>query len=168
MPMITAHYAGGNLRSSVKTKAAVTNPDDFRPLDCNIGLSDKTCEPWTKVFGSTESFSKLVVVPCGTCVTLNETGTKLRLNQGIDIQGRLVIPDNTEVHIETPSIVVQGELSITSTSRVSEDPKIKVTMIGTRNSTLMPISSNKGVCGSDGCNVGPRSVAVAGGCLNSK
>ena len=171
VPMLTAYryrQTRGNLRPRHNTKTSDAKPNDFRPLQCNEGLSGMACEPWTKVFGAGQSFSKLVVIPCGTCVTLNETGSKLRLNQGIDIQGRLVIPDNTEAHIETSSIVVQGELSITSTSSVSNDPKIRVTIIGDKNSTIMPISNNKGVCDSDDCDVGPRSVAVAGGTLNCK
>jgi hypothetical protein len=140
--------------------------DDFVPLSCNNAVLD--CDSWTTVFGNVAAHTSRVVVPCGTCVTMDHPGPVLTLQDGIDIQGKLVFPDNYSLMVQTTSIVVQGQLDMTSTKLVDGTSTIRIRMIGDNKlQTFTPIGENAGACGGD-CVIGKKAIVVAGGKVNRK
>lgn len=159
----------GNLRGILpKAEVGNTTEDAFVPLSCNLALGGAKCEPWTSVFGHKVLYNAKVIVPCGECIIMDLPGPKLRLEKGIDVQGKLLFPDGYKLHVETSSIIVQGELSMTSTSIVSQAPKIRVTMIANETSMIKPFGNNQKACPLGGCDVGQRSISVAGGRVSCK
>jgi len=134
---------------------------DFVPLSCNNMLSD--CKSWRTIFGNDAVHTARVVVPCGTCVTMDHPGPELILQDGIDIQGKLIFPDGYSLTVQTTSIAVQGELEMTSTKPVDGTPNIRISMIGNNSlQTFTPIGENAGACG-NGCVMGKKAIVVAGG-----
>lgn len=142
--------------------------NNFVPLSCNAALGTQPCPSWTSVFGSaTTFFSGRVIVACGTCVTMDQQN--LTLAQGLDIHGKLVIPDGFTVTVRTASLTVQGQLEMLSTGPVDGTPKIRIIMTGDQAQTFTPIGENVANCGSGGsCNVSRKAITVAGGKVNSK
>ena len=141
----------------------------FVPLSCNAALETQpSCPSWSSVFGSsTIFFLERVIVPCGTCVTMDQQN--LTLAQGLDIQGKLVFPDGFTGTMHTASLTVQGQLEMLSTGPVDGAPRIHIIMIGDQAQTFAPIGENAAKCGSGGsCNVSRKAITVAGGKVNSK
>jgi len=146
---------------------------DFVPLDCNAGLKIEDtapCVTWSSLFGSSGSFSERIEIPCGQCVMMDYSGDILTLNGGIDVQGKLVFPDNNKpLEVVTPMIAVQGQLKMTSTKPVDGKPLIKFTMIGQDIMNFTPIGTNANKCnGSEDCAAGKKAIVVAGGQVDSK
>jgi hypothetical protein len=140
--------------------------DDFVPLSCNNVISN--CNSWTTIFGSVAEHTSKIIVPCGTCVTMDHPGPELTLQDGIDIQGKLVFPDNYSITLRTTSIVVQGELDMTSTKVVDGTPNIQIIMIGDNSlQKFTPVGENAGACGGD-CVMGKKAIVVAGGKVDRK
>lgn len=150
----------------------------FRQLTCNSEILKRSGAPpctttWVGLFGTSDTFNNLVTIPCGTCVVLNANeinngSKKLNLLGGIDIQGKLVIPDNDQsLNITTTHIIVQGELSITSTKTITNTPTIRIKLVGTDNTlSFTPMDINAKACnGQTTCVAGKKSVVVAGGKL---
>ena len=141
---------------------------DFVPLGCNSMIDSASCTTtWSSLFGPGSEQSERITIPCGQCVTMDHAGDTLTLVQGLDIQGKLVFPDNYSLHIISPMIVVQGELEMTATKPVNGEPSITFTMTGQTANTFAPIEDNINACGGD-CNVGKKSITVAGGKVDSK
>ena len=139
--------------------------DDFQPLSCNQVLSEDTiCQPWSQAV--TVNGGGLTTVPCGTCVVM-DVGN-LQLPGGLDIQGRLVIPDGLEFQLETTMIVVQGEWIMKSHTQITDTPNIRITLTGSTDRYFAPVGENARLCGEMGCNVGPQSITVAGGRVDCK
>jgi hypothetical protein len=147
---------------------------DFIPLSCNNNLSTATCNSWVSIFGSSSTFTNQVVIPCGTCITMDHPGPQLSLLSGINIIGKLIFPNDGsyQLTINTASIIVQGELDLQSTQTpVTGTPMIRIVMIGSDASlNFFPINENVNAC--DGflgsCKVGFKSITVAGGRVNCK
>lgn len=149
--------------------------NDFVPLSCNNGLREEDCVAWSENFGNATEFLTQVVVDCGTCVIIDLSNdrapTGLILRSGLQVLGKLVIADFGEkfLNIQTPSIVVQGELEISSTQPIDGTPRIHVGMIGSDPQTFLPVGENSGKCvneaasDDEGCPMDHRAITVAGG-----
>ena len=147
----------------------LVDDDEFAPLACNAELPDAPCPTtWSSLFGSDSSHSERITIPCGECVTMDHTGDTLTLDDGLDIQGKLIFPDDYSLHVFSPMIVVQGELVMTATKPVNGEPSITFTMTGQTANTFEPIGDNINVCGGGDCNIGKKSITVAGGKVDSK
>ena len=97
---------------------------DFEPHRCDVG----PCQPWTSVFGSKSRYTDRVIIECSVCITMDHSD--FRLEDGIDIRGRLEVPDGTPLKMETSAIVVQGEFVIAATQPVDGAPPVVITMFG--------------------------------------
>ena len=137
--------------------------DDFQPLQCNNALLSATCEPWSEVFPDNIG-DEVVTIECGSCVEVDVPS--LRLVGGLDIQGKLTVPDGFHWTLETTMIVVQGEWNVQSTGIITGSPVVNITLFGNENRTFLPVDRNEGLCGPTGCEVGPQSITVAGGRVN--
>jgi G8 domain len=159
----TLTIEAGNLKMrSLQTVA------DFVPLSCNSNLAASTCSTWTSRFGTGVTQASRVVIPCGQCIVMNHPGPTLTLQDGIDIQGKLVFSNNYKLAVNTPLLVVQGELEMLATKPVDGVPSIKFLMTGGNDQLFTPIGQNANACGGGRCSVGKKSFTVAGGKLNSK
>jgi hypothetical protein len=98
---------------------------------------------------------------------INDNST-LTFSGGMRIIGKLIFPNEALVTIRTTSLIVEGELSMTSTDAVTGSPKVKFIMTGTAAVTFTPTAPNSTACGTSGCNIGPKAIVVAGGQLNIK
>jgi G8 domain len=150
---------------SVRSLQAIA---DFVPLSCNSNLAGTTCSTWTSKFGSSATQSSRIVIPCGQCITMNHPGPTLTLQDGVDVQGKLVFPDSYKLVVNTPLLVVQGELEMTSTKPVDGVPSIKIVLTGSNDQSFTPIGQNANACGGGKCSVGKKSFTVAGGKVNSE
>ena len=150
--------------------SAVNN--DFVPLSCNANLATAVCNTWTSLFGPSSTFTSTVIIPCGTCVLMNHPGPTLSLLSGINIIGKLVFPNDGEYRltINTATVIVQGELDLQSTrTAVTGTPLIRMVMIGFQDKlTFRPVNENANACPDVDCEVGFKSITVAGGKVNCK
>ncbi len=154
---------------------------DFVPLSCNSKIEVVTCQTWSTKFGNSQiSYSQRVTIPCGECVIMDfqymnranntSSNNKITFLDGIDIIGKLVIPENYQVHIETTHIIVQGIFEMTSIlAPITGQPKIHITMITstTNTTTFTPVYENTRACATTTCKIGSKGIVVAGGSLNS-
>ena len=148
---------------------AATTVDLFEPLTCNSQMA--ACVPWTQYLKSeSHSFSTLIKIGCGVCVTMDLPGPRIDFHQGLDIVGKLVIPErDTRLVIYSTMIVVQGELQVTATGEVGPEPNIHFIMNGDqKDATFQPVWNNAGACGGGPCSVGPKAVVVAGGTVTMR
>ncbi len=154
-----------DLENSESRQLQVQN--DFKPLLCNAALSSAKCKTWSSTFGILNIHLKRVVIPCGQCITMNHGGATLDLRAGLEIIGKLVIPNKKKINIVTTTVVVQGELQMTSTKPIDGNPDIKFTLTGNNDITFTPIDRNANAChGVATCSIGKKSIVVAGGKLN--
>ena len=151
-------------RTTLRSLQAAT---DFVPLSCNANVASATCATWTSRFGSGATLSSRIIVPCGQCISMNHPGPSLTLQDGIDIQGKLVFP-NSKINliVNTPLVVVQGLLDMQATKPVDGKPSIRFVLTGGSEQTFTPIGSNSNACGGGKCSVGKKSFTVAGGRLS--
>jgi len=161
---------GGNTGALEQMQSRrLVNDDEFAPLACNANLTDAPCPTtWSSLFGPESSHSGRITIPCGQCVTMNHMGDTLNLDGGLDIQGKLIFPNGYSLHVISPMIVVQGELEMTATKPVDGVPSITFTMTGQTTNTFKPIRENINVCGGGDCDIGKKSITVAGGKVDSK
>ena len=80
---------------------------------------------------------------------MNHPGPTLTLQDGIDIQGKLVFP-NSNVNL------------------VVNTPLIRFVLTGGNEQSFTPIGSNANACGGGKCSVGKKSFTVAGGKMNGE
>lgn len=134
--------------------------DMFGSLSCNSSIDP--CEGWSDQ--AYDPSAGTVVIPCGKCITMDLSDGYLSLPHGLNIEGKLVFPDGYQITIETPFIVVQGELEMTSTRQTSgeEDIKIIMTALPEGDVSFTPHAEHS----TGPKNVGTRPIAVAGGVLN--
>ena len=141
--------------------------NDFVPLSCNDNLASAVCTSWTSLFGSSSTITSQVIIPCGTCVQMNHPGPELSLLGGINIIGKLIFPNDGTytLTINTASIIVQGELDLQSTQTpVTGTPLIHIVMIGfDKKLSFRPSNENANACPNFDCEVGFKSITVAGG-----
>lgn len=140
----------------------------FHPLDCNSNLADVPC---VGLSTKLPSANNPLVVPCGQCY-IYDLGNEqdITFNGGMHIKGLLKFPPNVRhVNIVTTSIIVEGELEITTDAGniAPENESIVFNITGTDNVNFMPAESpNINVCNTAGCDLGPKPFLVAGGKVN--
>ena len=145
---------------------------DFEPLGCNAGLANATtCENFSTLLPAPPAGEGVaLVVPCGACYVVDaDTPRDLDLSgtAGLDIQGKLTIPQGAGLTITTPAVYVQGELDIQSDAEITAANRaVKFVLTGTTPQTFHPADTNAGRCGDAGCAVGTKPFLVAGGRLD--
>ena len=117
---------------------------DFIESSCNSNLHSATCINWSTYFNSTD-LNEEVKIPCGECVILDASpnqplfDTHLTFGQGLNIVGKLVIPNDADIEITTKYIFVQGELimpappagSGTGISSIESGNRVEINLYGT-------------------------------------
>lgn len=136
---------------------------DFVPLSCNEEMS--LCNPWSERFGTSSTYSKRIIIRCGECLTMDLHS--LTLDGGLDIRGKLVVPDGHALEMNSTLVVVQGELEMNATNAVDGVPDIRFVLSGQVSQSFTPINENSDICGGD-CFVGKKAIVVAGGKIASK
>ena len=148
----------------------VSAVNDFVPLSCNDDVATAECNSWTSLFGSSSAFTNQIIIPCGTCVQMNHPGPQISLLGGIDIIGKLIFPNDGKytLTINTASIIVQGELDMQSTQTpITGTPLIRIVMIGfDKKLSFRPYGENANACANFDCEIGFKSITVAGGKVN--
>ena len=132
------------------------NPSSWSGIDCSTLVSN-------------ELSASPLIIPCGQCYTFDITGN-VTLN-GINIKGKLQFPINHKVVINTPFVIVQGELEITVNHNQISPQNMATRFILTGIEDIMFSPSdppNDNVCEQTGgtCNLGPKPFLVAGGKVN--
>jgi hypothetical protein len=147
----------------------------FVPLACNTNMDQVTCDSWSDRFGLRKIFTDPVIIPCGECIIFDRaiSGYTLTFQDGMDVRGKLVILEGTSINIVTPMITVQGELQMYSTRKaVNGVPSIHILLVGQNDrQSFTAINENSKQCNVDGtsiCEVGKKSITIAGGKINSK
>jgi len=139
----------------------------FQPLTCNA-LLDTVTDCSSTV--SSMDLSSVITIPCGECWTWDLTGEQTL--KGLDIEGKLIFPDNHVVNITTPYVFVQGELVIPNSQSTIEPGNVGVSItLVTKSSgadiTFRPSQDpNRNVCeefDSKRCNLGKMPFLIAGG-----
>lgn len=129
---------------------------------CNDRYS--ACVDWSAFVGTQSVHTGRITIPCGRCVVMDYNGDTLTLQGGLDIQGKLEFPNGySGLTLRSTTIVVQGELEMASTGKVTGSPAVKFEMIGNRDELFEPIGENKGYCGGPTCLAGKKAITVAGG-----
>jgi len=132
---------------------------NFSPLSCNGAYT--ACTPWN----TTLPLTAVMTIPCGTCISMDFTQNEvIDLPGTLNIEGKLVVPNNAKFTLKTDMIVVQGELEMTKNNTVKANPEVSFIMKKGATS-FTPHSQNAGVC-TGSCVVGHRAVVIAGGKLN--
>ena len=104
---------------------------DYVESECNANLDIADCYDWSEYWSSASEaepsdtdtitnsyFESEVKIPCGVCVTLDASpgdalyGAAIEFGEGLNIVGKLVIPNDAKVHLQTKYIYVQGVLSM--------------------------------------------------------
>ncbi len=108
---------------------------DYVKSTCNANSDTVTCINWSEYFDNspvvgiqqqgngtleplTDYLESEVKIPCGVCVTLDASpgddlyNTTIEFGQGLNIVGKLVIPNDAKVHLHTKYVYVQGVLSM--------------------------------------------------------
>ena len=155
-------------RRSLQQQQHVDGIDDFVSLSCNSNIERATCVNWSSALGSIDVYNDRVTVPCGQCITMDRQG-KIQFNGGLDVIGKLVIPDKSAIELVSTMITVQGQLEMTSTKPVDAQNSIKFTMIGNSDMSFEPVGENANNCrGAATCAIGKKSIVVAGGQVDSE
>lgn len=144
----------------------------FLPLSCNSELDSAPCD--TNVSNAIGSIDLVpLTIPCGECWTLDsgaiDANNTVTFHHGINVIGKLVIPENSNVTIYTTFVVVQGELKITMSHPVvtPDYGAVRFILTGSSDESFVPADSNIDVCGENAeCNIGKKAFIVAGGKLN--
>ena len=158
---------GGDASVTISQDRRLQAVNGFKPLDCNKSM--KTCESFEGTFGP-GPFTSRVVIECGTCYIMDHRPQTYRFRDGLDIQGKLIIPEPTDttgtMTLKSPLILVQGHLEVTSTKAVDGTPSVKFILTGSSAQFFTGADNNSAMCNGN-CKAGIRSVTVAGGRLNS-
>ena len=150
------------------TRILQVAPKFFEPLACDEIKCGQGSTTWKEL--GLDPTADPVVIPCGLCVTMNyDVSDVLELTNGLDIQGALIFPNGYSLTLKTPFVLVQGNLEMLATRRVSGEPDIKFLFTGTNQQSFIPADNNKFVCSNDGastptkCKIGSKPFVVAGG-----
>ena len=137
---------------------------DYVESTCNANLDTATCINWSEYFDNSpvvgiqlqgnstleplaDYLESEVKIPCGVCVTLDASpgddlyNTTIEFGQGLNIVGKLVIPNDAKVHLRTKYVYVQGVLSMPeppsgSSSGIpseTEGDRVEITLYGKDN-----------------------------------
>ena len=173
-PLATAALLLGSF-STLGSVSAMEMPADgdgdshehnmFHPLSCNSNLSTLSsptdCTALSTLLNSADLSSDTeVVIPCGTCVVadydaLLATSSVIDLRGGINIEGLLHFPPPSagqSIQIQTPHVIVQGELRIDSPGAVipangpDGDVPLEFVMVGSTDVMFTPHADNAMAC----------------------
>ena len=149
----------------------------------------------TSVSNNTTSGQKIynnrIVIPCGVCVELANDNNKYDLvfNDGLDIQGKLMMTCrpamnqnlvSSVISIRTTMIVVQGQWDIDATCKaIDGKPLMIITMLHNPKRTSrgeeksiyfksIHTHVNNQCVANPGCDLGEKSITIAGGKVNCK
>lgn len=147
----------------VVAMTATAQHHECKTLECNSDLANAACASFKDTFGDSATQLNEIVIPCGQCFTMDVTGDALSLAGGLNVIGKLVI--DTPIDIETPFVIVQGELLLNSAKIWDGTTDITFTLTGTAQQEFMPADSNAMACKGNPCKVGKKPFAVAGGKL---
>jgi hypothetical protein len=170
-------------------RALVEEHNFFAPLTCNAPFCSVKRSNWSIEDYSPET--EMVLIPCGHCImldymfdqvnTVTPQNITLRLPFGIDIQGALHIYGNAHMFnrltIVTPFVRVQGKLSIFAHRTVvtgipnvhfvfTDDASVDSSFVPAGNNTYACSATKSGTTDPTPCDVGPKSLVVAGGQLD--
>jgi hypothetical protein len=137
----------------------------FVPLSCNNDFTP--CVEWSRRFDNRRILPGRTTIECGECIIMDQLDYSLEFVNGLDINGKLVIPDGVSVEIRTPIIAVQGELHVAATKQVDGSPTVRITMEDGSDNYFVPIRENAQQCNGR-CLVGSKAIVVAGGKVNCK
>ena len=137
----------------------------FKPLTCNAVYS--ACTTWTESRSEYTTPSGWVLIPCGKCVTMDITdGRMATIAGGLQIQGKLVVPTTARVTLAMTTLIVEGELQITSTDVITGTPKVTFHIQDSATiPSFTPHLQNINACGGSSCQLGKQAIVVAGGKL---
>lgn len=142
---------------------------------CNANLATATCVDWSTYFNGTD-LSTEVKIPCGECVTLDASpgqalaDSTLTFGEGLNIVGKLIVPNDANINIVTKYVYVQGELAMpapvdgssTGISSVDSGSRVKITLYGTDDLTFTAdMATDNAMMGGKG--VSAKAFVVAGG-----
>lgn len=173
--LLTALFGAKPIANAKSVRGATVSHDvrylhtnDFQPLGCNKDLDTAVCQGWSERYGVGTSFSSKVTIICGECIVFDLQSPTVNLASGLEIRGKLVFPDDYEITLITSSIVVLGELEMTSTRPVGGAPAIKILLTGQDNDSFEPTGPNIDACHGNPCSIGKKAFAVAGGKVTLK
>ena len=137
---------------------------DYVESTCNADLDTATCINWSEYFDNSpvvgiqlqgngtlaplaDYLESEVKIPCGVCVTLDASpgddlyNTTIEFGQGLNIVGKLVIPNDAKVHLRTKYVYVPGVLTMPeppsgSSSGIpseTEGDRVEITLYGKDN-----------------------------------
>jgi hypothetical protein len=113
--------------------------------------------------------SEKIEIECGTCVTVDVAGD-LVLEQGLDVQGKLVFPASRQaLKVTTPFVFVQGEMVIEELSDKhipQSDQLLEFHFVGTDDVMFVSHWNQTFDKCESGCNLSKKPFAVAGGTLD--
>lgn len=149
----------GNEEAPRALSVASAKIGTFSRLQCNpVTWSDCT----TLVSNNLPSLGEPLIVPCGQCYTFDVMGNATF--DGINIVGKLLFSNNHKAVINTPYVIVQGELELSADENISPaNQATKFVLTGTQDVIFNPTEApNQSACGA-GCNLGVKPFVVAGG-----
>ena len=148
-----------------KSSVASHPTGNFGPLDCNAHLDQDPCTTTFSSLFRGSQWYETVVIPCGKCVMMDRPVEVLQFFAGLDIRGKLLIPDGTQINIRTTYILVLGELEMESSKPINGAPDILIQWIHTEDELPITWRPPNSQCGEpyDECDLGTRPFVVAGG-----
>lgn len=86
----------------------------FLESSCNVGIDAAPCVDWSAWTDGALRYPAEVRIPCGTCVRLDASpgeplyGATLDFDMGLDVVGKLLVPNDANVELVTRYVYVQG------------------------------------------------------------
>jgi len=150
----------------------------FIESSCNADLASATCVDWSAWINGT-SYEGEVKVPCGECVRLDASpgealyGAKLTFWEGLNVVGKLTLPNDAAVELYTKYVYVQGVLSMPQPAEGSssglpspeEGDRVMITLYGMENMTFVADDATDNAH-HGGKGVNNKAIVVAGGRLD--
>ena len=156
--------------------ALISHPTGtFAPLECNANLDkvpcDKKFSSYFQIKDLSEQFIKFekrLTIPCGMCIVMDQIDGVVDLIEGINIKGKLLIPDGIRLRMRLTSMLVQGELEIVSSKAIDGSPDVHLVWLSGRSPLAFVPENNTDACGGNrhACNLGKKPFVVAGGKVN--
>ena len=136
----------------------------FNPLSCNpTDWSSTTCTPLSSSIPTIDD-TTVITVPCGACYTYDLPSGSTTSVAGLDIHGKLIVPENYSGTLVTPYVFVQGVLDISNTDMISPtNVGMQIVLNGEEDVTFVPVEDNADV---GSFNAGVKPFLVAGGQVN--
>lgn len=146
----------------------------FKESACNANIATSPCIGIHSFLASSQSPTTTEVnIPCGTCVSMDITTFEVfDFPHGLNVVGKLDIPENASFELRTKYLLVQGLVQMNppangqTTIPRADGAKVKVVLTGSENVQFYPdaATDNGMACGgTDPCTIGIKPFAVAGG-----